>query len=151
MAIKQTVAKTITFQLIVTPLDFTAHLVVVGDLATAASLSASHLTIRPRDHFVHEAAWNDLSPPNRRKNGPSGNRALIKTVTYQTIATTLDFTVHYVVVGNLATAVALSAFGFVVSPIAYFAHEMAWDYYGLPRPRRLNPPTPTDLAPAGTV
>jgi hypothetical protein len=29
------------------------------------------------------------------------------------------------VVENLATAAALSAFGFVVSPFVYFGHEMA--------------------------
>jgi uncharacterized membrane protein len=64
------------------------------------------------------------------------------------MATTLDFTTHYVVFGNLATAAALSAFGFVVSPFAYFGHEMAWDYFGSPRARRLDLPMPTNLAPA---
>ncbi len=150
-AIKQALAKTITFQIIVTTLDFTTHYVVVGNLATAASLSASHLGVRPLYYLVHETAWNYLSPPVRRKTGLGGNRALVKTVTYQTIATTLDFTTHYVVVGNLATAAALSAFGFVVSPFVYFGHEMAWHYYGSPRARRLDLPTPTNLVPAGTV
>jgi uncharacterized membrane protein len=101
-AIKQALAKTITFQIIVTTLDFTAHYVVVGNLATAVSLSASHLVVRPLYYLVHETAWNYLSPPVRRKAGLGGNRALVKTVTYQTIATIVDFTTHYVVVGNLA-------------------------------------------------
>jgi len=150
-AIKQALAKTVTFQIIVTTLDFTTHYVVVGNLAAAASLSAFHLVVRPMYYLVHETAWNYLSPPVRRKAGLGDNRALVKTVTYQTIATTLDFTTHYVVVGNLATAAALSAFGFVVSPFVYFGHEMAWDYYGSPRARRLDLPTPTNLVPAGTV
>lgn len=147
-AIKQALAKTITFQIIVTTLDFTAHYVVLGNLATAVSLSASHLGVRPLYYLVHETAWNYLSPPVRRKAGVGGNRALVKTVTYQTVATALDFTTHYVVVGNLATAAALSAFGFVVSPFVYFGHEMAWDYFGSARARRLDPPTPTNLVPA---
>jgi uncharacterized membrane protein len=140
-AIKQALAKTITFQSIVTTLDFGAHYVVVGDLATAASLSASHLTIRPLYYLVHESAWNYLSPPVRREAGLGRSRALVKTATYQTIATTLDFTVHYVVVGNLATAAMLSAFGLVVSPFIYFGHEMAWNYYGSPNARHLGLPT----------
>ena len=119
----------------------------VGNLATAASLSASHLVVRPAIIWP-ETAWNYLSPPVRRKAGLGGNRALVKTVTYQTVATALDFTTHYVVVGNLATAAALSAFGFVVSPFVYFGHEMAWDYFGSARARRLDPPTPTNLVPA---
>ncbi|MGO8912348.1 MAG: DUF2061 domain-containing protein [Bradyrhizobium sp.] len=149
--IKQAVAKTITFQIIVTTLDFAAHYVVVGNFATAVSLSAFHLGVRPLYYLVHETAWNYLSPPVRRTTGLGGNRALVKTVTYQTIAATLDFATHYVVVGNLATAAAVSAFGFVVSPFVYFGHEMAWDYYGSPKARRLDLPTPTNLVPVGTV
>ena len=150
-AIKQALAKTITFRIIVTTLDFTAHYVVVGNVATAASLSAFHLVVRPLYYLVHETAWDYLSPPARRKGGPANNRVLVKTVTYQTIATTLDFTTHYVVVGNLATAAALSAIGFVVTPFVYFGHERAWDYYSSPRARRLDLPTPTNLVPAATV
>jgi uncharacterized membrane protein len=138
-AIKQALAKTITFQIVVTTVDFTAHFVLVGNLATAASLSASHLIVRPLFYFVHETAWNYLSPPVKRKVGLKNNRAVVKTVTYQTIASALDFTTHYVVVGNLATAAALSAVGFVVSPFVYFGHEIAWDYYGSPGRRRALP------------
>ena len=150
-AIKEALAKTFTFQIIVTTLDFTTHYVVAGNLATAASLSAFHLVVRPLYYLVHETAWNYWSPPVKREAGLANNRALVKTVTYQTIATTLDFTTHYVVVGNLATAAALSAFGFVITPFAYFGHEMAWDYYGSPRARRLGLPSPALLVPAATV
>jgi uncharacterized membrane protein len=136
-AIKQALAKTVTFQIVVTTVDFTAHFVLVGNLATAVSLSASHLIVRPVFYFVHETAWNYLSPPVKRRDGLKNNRALVKTITYQTIASTLDFTTHYVVVGNLATAAALSAVGFVVSPFVYFGHEIVWDYYGSPRTRRV--------------
>ena len=134
LAIKQALAKTITFQIIVTTLDFTTHYVVVGNLATAVSLSASHLVVRPLYYLVHETAWNFLAPPIMRKPALGDNRAFVKTVTYktvtyQTVATALDFATHYVVVGNLATAAALSAFGFVVTPFVYFGHELAWDYY----------------------
>jgi uncharacterized membrane protein len=138
-AVKQALAKTITFQIAVTTVDFTAHFILVGNLATAASLSASHLIVRPLFYFVHETAWNYLRPPVRHKARLKNNRALVKTVTYQTIATTLDFTTHYVLVGNLATAAALSAVGFVVSPFVYFGHEIVWDYYGSPGTRRVLP------------
>jgi len=43
-------------------------------------------------------------------------RALAKTITFRTIATVMDFTTIYVVVGDLATTAGLSAFGFVVGP-----------------------------------
>jgi uncharacterized membrane protein len=45
----------------------------------------------------------------------------------------MDFTTLYVVVGDLATAVGLSAFGFVVGPFVYWGHEKVWDYYTAPQ------------------
>jgi hypothetical protein len=49
------------------------------------------------------------------------------------------------VVGDLATAVGLSAFAFVVGPFVYLGHEKLWDYYGSPRERTFG----TAKAPAG--
>jgi uncharacterized membrane protein len=174
-AIKQALAKTITFRIIVTTLDFTWNYVVIGDLTTAAGLSAFGLAVGPLFYFVHETAWNYFGPSVKRKVGLSGtvvelpvlltlrpdvkaplagrgritiNRALAKTITFRTIATMTDFTTNYVVVGDLATAATLSAFGFVVGPFIYLGHEMAWDYYGSPREGALDLPTLTKLLPS---
>jgi uncharacterized membrane protein len=75
-------------------------------------------------------------------------RALAKTITFRTIATVMDFTTIYVVVGDLATTAGLSAFGFVVGPVVYLGYDKAWEYFSSPKPRTLALPTPTDFAPA---
>jgi len=166
-AIKQAVVKTITFQIIVTTLDFTVNYVVLGELATAAGLSAFGLVARPVFYLAHETAWNyfgvsdkriDLSAllapqPNAKAplatpGGFTISRALAKTITFRTIATVMDFTANYVVVGNFATAVALSASGLVLGPFVYFGHEWAWDHYGAPTERAPNLPALTSLVPA---
>ncbi|WP_158814131.1 DUF2061 domain-containing protein [Methylocapsa sp. S129] len=145
LAIRQAVAKTITFRIIVTALDFTSNYVVLGEIATAAGLSAFALVVGPVFYLVHETAWNYFGPsdsavdvsfllPGRR--GLTINRALAKTITFRTLATAMDFTTLYVVVGDLATAAGLSAFGFVVGPFVYLGHEMVWDHYGSPKKRR---------------
>jgi uncharacterized membrane protein len=150
-AIKQALAKTITFRIIVTTLDFTTNYVVLGELATAAGLSAVPLVVGPVFYFVHETAWNRFGPPANAidiqaapallpgaEALPSGwrwftiSRALAKTITFRTIATVMDFTTTYIVIGDLATAAGLSAFGFVVGPFVYLGHEMVWDYYASP-------------------
>lgn len=162
LEIKQALFKTITFRIIVTALDFTANYVVIGELAAAAGLSSVSLAVGPFFYFAHETAWNYFGPTVMRKFGRWGtavhlpvlpplrpdakaplagregftiNRALAKTITFRTIATTMDFATNYVVVGDLTTAVKLSAFGFVVGPFVYFGHEKAWDYYGSPEGR----------------
>jgi uncharacterized membrane protein len=57
-------------------------------------------------------------------------RAVAKTITYRAMVTTADFGANYVVIGELATAAGLSSLSLVAGPIAYFAHEAAWHYYG---------------------
>lgn len=160
LAIRQALAKTITFRIIVTSLDFTTNYVVLGELATAAGLSAVALAVGPLLYFVHETAWNyygsaatsvDLpAPPPDVETSPRGftiSRALAKTITFRTIATVVDFTTNYVVVANIATAAGLSAFGFVVGPFVYFGHERVWDYLSAPAERTLEAPPPTNHVP----
>jgi uncharacterized membrane protein len=166
--LKQAVAKTITFRLIVTTLDFTTNYIVIGQFATAAGLSAFGLVAGPVFYLAHEAAWNYFGPPaggdvNVKLNMPDQtdttdasapkqikmSRALAKTITFRTAATVMDFTANYVFVGDVAIAAGLSAFAFVVGPFVYLGHEKLWDYYGsrsepapapaLPRPARLLP------------
>src|SRR6201996_2344187 len=54
----QAIAKTITFRIIVTTLDFTTNYVVIGELATAAGLSSFNLVAGPLFYLGHEAVWN---------------------------------------------------------------------------------------------
>jgi len=148
LGIGRAVAKTITFRIIATTLDFTSNYVVIGELTTAAGLSTFNLVAGPVFYLVHETAWNHFGPPpgdavtvsrpGLRPNGgaaPSGergftmSRALAKTITFRTFATVMDFTTNYVVVRDVVTAAGLSAFGFFVGPFVYLGHEKLWDHY----------------------
>jgi uncharacterized membrane protein len=146
-AVGQAIAKTITYRIIVTTLDFTTNYIVIGELATAAGLSTFNLVAGPLFYFAHEAVWNYLGHPqsnidvplltpaeeNAQQVGFAGftvSRALGKTITFRTLATVMDFTTNYVVVGNVAQAVVLSSTGFVLGPFVYYGHEKAWEYFG---------------------
>lgn len=78
-----------------------------------------------------------------RASGEGGSfdpwRAVVKTVTYRVMVTTADFGANYFVIGELATAAGLSSLALVAGPIAYFAHEAAWHYYGPASARHVNP------------
>jgi uncharacterized membrane protein len=163
LGIKQAVAKTITFRIIVTTLDFTTNYVVIGELGTAAGLSTFNLVTGPLLYLAHETGWNYLGGPaetgidvtklfsGRESTDGSGftiSRALAKTVTFRAIATVVDFTATYVVVRDVATAAGLSAFGFVLGPFVYYGHEWLWDRYGAAKPR---PPAPLAALPPPSV
>jgi uncharacterized membrane protein len=170
--IKQAIAKTITYRIIVTTLDFTVNYIVIGEVATAAGLSAFALVVGPLFYLAHEAAWNRFGDADKRvdltaylpwrlnaktpsdeassgeRPGFTISRALAKTITFRTIATTMDFTTNFVVVGDLVTALTLSASGFILGPFVYFGHEMVWDYYGSPGMRTPESEAPAILLPA---
>jgi uncharacterized membrane protein len=170
--IKQAIAKTITYRIIVTTLDFTVNYLVIGEVATAAGLSAFALVVGPLFYLGHEAVWNRFGDADKRVDltaylpwrsnaetssdeapleEPPGftiSRALAKTITFRTIATTMDFTTNFVVVGDLVTALTLSASGFILGPFVYFGHEMVWDYYGSPGVRTPEPEVSALLLPA---
>lgn len=169
LGITQAVAKTITFRIIVTALDFTSNLVVLGEVTTAAGLSGFAMVAGPLFYLAHETVWNYYGPSEADGERPAMtvrlpqaiedmtgrkeitlSRALAKTITFRTLATIMDFTTIYVFVGDPITAAGLSAFGFVVGPFVYWGHEKAWEYYTssdkapvalLPKPNlRLSPP-----------
>jgi uncharacterized membrane protein len=116
LKIRQAVAKTITFRIIATTLDFTTNYLVIGELAAAAGLSSFALVFGPLFYLTHEAAWNHFGPsgtaaedPNPRSLGPdvkvtlagrkiTVGRALAKTITFRAVVTVTDFTANYVVV-----------------------------------------------------
>lgn len=145
-AVKQAIFKTMTFRMIATTLDFTANMVVIGNLATAAGLSAFGLIGAPLFYFGHELFWNRLAPTDarvdvgtlmgRRNEGTPGesgltmNRATAKTITYEIVVTTVDFTANYIATGDVVAAFILTGFALVVSPFIYYGHEKAWDYFG---------------------
>jgi uncharacterized membrane protein len=145
-------------------MDFTVNYVVIGEVVTAAGLSAFALVVGPLFYLAHEAVWNRFGDSDRRvdltallpwrpdaktasdeRPGFTISRALAKTITFRTIATTMDFTINFVVVGDLVTALTLSASGFILGPFVYFGHEMAWDYYGSPGAHAPEPEAPTIL------
>jgi uncharacterized membrane protein len=156
--IKQAVAKTITFRIIVTTLDFTSNYLVIGEVAIAAGLSTFSLVAGPLFYLAHETAWNYFGSLETAVEGPvlpvqrgstAGlirhghiSRALAKTITFRTFATVMDFTTNYVAVGDLATATILSAFGFVIGPFVYLGHEKAWEHFGRTSERNLDAVSP---------
>jgi uncharacterized membrane protein len=75
-------------------------------------------------------------------------RAVVKTFTYRVIVTTVDFGANYFVIGEPVTAAGLSSLSLVAGPIAYFAHEAAWHYYGPVSARDSNPLEATVQVPA---
>jgi len=167
LGIKQAIAKTVTFRVIVTALDFTSNYVVIGEFNVAAGLSTFALVVGPLFYLAHETAWNYFIPgegpidvssflPMRSDAqgeaadapGFTVSRAIAKTVTFRTVATVIDFTALYVATGDPLTATGLAAWGFVVGPFVYWGHEKFWERFTSPDEVSVDPLEPMKLLPA---
>jgi uncharacterized membrane protein len=151
------VVKTITYRVMVTTADFGANYFVIGELATAAGLSSLSLVAGPIAYFAHETAWHYYGPASARHadpldatinvslpgapaDGGSGprlrvSRALAKTATYEVVTGVSEFSVNYLFVRDLAAAAGLTAFSVAISPLVYYVHEKAWDFYDTAKAR----------------
>jgi uncharacterized membrane protein len=169
--------KTITYRVMVTTADFGANYFVIGELATAASLSGLSLVAGPIAYFAHEAAWHYYGPASSRQANPRDatvhvpflgaadgeekswrtrftnlkmSRAMAKTITYEGVTGVSEFSVNYFFVRDLVAAAGLTAFSIAIAPIVYYVHEKAWDYYDATKAQPPAPPAPK-LLPAPTI
>jgi uncharacterized membrane protein len=155
------VAKTFTYRVMVTIVDFGANYFVLGELATTAGLSSLSLVAGPIAYFAHEAAWHYYGPASARHPNPLAatvhvpipdaaegeengrtrlasvkvSRALAKTVTYEGVTAVSEFGANYLFVRDLAAAAGLTTFSIVIAPLVYYVHEKVWDYYDATKTR----------------
>jgi uncharacterized membrane protein len=134
LTIGRAAAKTVTFRIISSGLDFGWNYLLLGEVAAAAGLSAFSLAAAPVFYFLHETAWSRFRIALRRTALPDSDQppispAMAKTISFRTVATIAEFGTNYFVVREVALAAKLSAFGFVAGPFVYLAHEKAWEYY----------------------
>jgi uncharacterized membrane protein len=165
--IKQALAKTITYRVIVTACDLGWNYAILGEAAAAVGLSAISLAGGPVFYFLHETGWNRFGPQvgkdgavsvplpalgwsssvrQEEKVAITMDRSIAKTISFRAFGTVLEFTTNYFVVRDAATAVALSAFGFVLGPFIYLGHEKVWELADKPKS-----PAPPRLAPASSA
>jgi uncharacterized membrane protein len=104
----------------------------LGDRPRRAARSPAPVPSTPRAHSGEASGSGVLASFDTW-------RAVVKTLTYRVMVTTADFGANYFVTGELATAAGLSSLSLVAGPIAYFAHEAAWHYYGPASARHPNP------------
>lgn len=135
-------AKTVTFRIISSGLDFGWNYLVLGEIGAAAALSGFSVVAAPTFYFLHETLWSRVRP--KEGGGVNGQRtfqipgdiggvkvskAIAKTVTFRLFATASEFGVNYFVARDLLIATKLSAFSIVAGPFVYLAHERAWEHY----------------------
>ena len=144
--ITTSVAKTVTFRVISSGLDFGWNYVLLGELATAASLSGLSIIVAPTFYFLHERMWSRVWPQEPKRVGRSVifhvsqdigdlkvSKTMAKTATYRLFATISEFSLNYFVVRDLTMATKLSAFSIVAGPFVYIAHEKAWELFDADR------------------
>ena len=147
-AVGQAIAKTVTYRIIVTTLDFTTNYIVIGELATAAGPSTFNLVAGPLFYFAHEAVWNYLGHPQSNIDGAAVDARGRKRAAGQLCGvhrqprTGQDHHLSYpcdchgfrdqLCRGRQCRAGGRTlVHGFRrLGPFVYYGHEKAWEYFG---------------------
>lgn len=155
LKIKEALGKSITYRVVITACDLSWNFAILGQAQAAAGLSAISLAAGTVFYFVHETAWNRFAPqdtvavplpafgsgaPQEERDALEVERSVAKTVTFRAFATVTEFTTNFLVVGDATTAVALTAFGFVLGPFIYLGHEKVWELASAPKQSASEPP-----------
>jgi uncharacterized membrane protein len=72
LTISRALAKTITFRVFASTMDFATNYILVRDLGQALILSSSGLILGPFVYYGHEKAWEYFSKPKADANLPAG-------------------------------------------------------------------------------
>jgi len=100
---------------------------VPGLVIGAAAVLAPQLL--PRRRPLSKSGLRDLLPKSLGElTHIKLSQAVLKTVTFRVIVTSLDFATNYLILGEPSTAAGLSAINVVGGPLFYFVHETSWNY-----------------------
>ena len=158
-AIGQAIAKTITFRIIVTTLDFTTNYLVIGELGTAAGLSTPgrrpSVLSRPRSGL--ELSWPFRSRPRPPGTCAAAARRWGRVHDQPGVGEDGHLSddrhgngLHHELCGGRrrGRGGGFVSFRLHPRPFVYFGHERAWDYFSAPRERTVDPPASIKLLPA---
>ena len=101
---------------------------------SSGPLTVAGAIARPGGRAANSAALEDRSEGDGRRAAPGHDQSFAGEDHHVPGAGLDDgFTTNWLVVGDLATAIGLTAVGFVLGPFVYLGHEMAWEKFGASR------------------
>lgn len=127
----RTVAKTVSWRILLTISHYVNALIVTGSIATALKIAGWSLVINSAMYWVHERVWNwfqwNKKPADGRFFVDGHPRTTTKMITWRLMVNFSNFFIPFIVTGSWGSAAAFFTIAVVVNMTLFYLHERGWN------------------------
>jgi uncharacterized membrane protein len=127
----RTLAKTLSWRIILTVSHFINGFIVTGSLASAAAIAGLSAVINSVLYWAHERIWNWAQWNRKPKDGlmflDGQPRTISKIISWRAVITGSNFVVPWILTGSLGQAAAFMSIAIVVNIAIFYFHERVWN------------------------
>lgn len=127
----RTIAKMISWRVLLTVSHFVNALIVTGSIAMGIKIAGWSLVINSVLYWIHERVWNwfqwNKRPDDNRFFKDGHPRTTTKMITWRAIVNFSNFFIPYFATGSWGQAGAFFTIAVVVNMTLYYLHERGWN------------------------
>jgi uncharacterized membrane protein len=127
----RTLAKVISWRVVLTISHFVNGFLVTGSWATGAQIAGISAILNSFLYWSHERAWNwaqwNRQPQDNCMFYDGQPRTLSKLLTWRATITGSNFIVPLILTGSLAQATAFMSIAILVNILIFYTHERVWN------------------------
>lgn len=127
----RSLAKTLSWRVILTMSHFINGFIVTGSIASAAAIAGLSAVINSVLYWAHERCWNYAQWNRQGKDGlmfvDGQPRTISKIITWRAVITGSNFVIPWFLTGSLGQAAAFMTIAIVVNIAIFYFHERIWN------------------------
>jgi len=127
----RTIAKTISWRILLTISHFVNALIVTGSIAMGLKIAGWSLVINSTLYWIHERVWNwfqwNKKPADGRFFVDGHPRTTTKMITWRLVVNFSNFFIPFIITGSWGTAAAFFTIAVVINMALFYLHERGWN------------------------
>lgn len=128
----RSLAKVVTWRVLITMSHMVNAFVVTGSLLTGLKIAGLALIINSCLFWLHERAWNffqwNRKGHDKLKFSEGQTRSVSKILTWRVLITFSNFLIPFILTGSWGQAVIFAGMATVVNMILFWSHERLWNW-----------------------
>lgn len=127
----RTLAKTVSWRILLTISHFVNGLIVTGSIAVGLKIAGWSLVINSALYWMHERLWNwfqwNKKPADNMFFQDGHPRTTTKMITWRAIVNFSNFFIPYFMTGSWGAAGAFFTIAVIVNMTLFYVHERVWN------------------------
>ena len=127
----RTLAKVVSWRVLLTISHFVNGYIVSGSWATGAAIAGLAAVINSVLYWTHERGWNFAQWNRKPTDGilffEGQPRTISKILTWRVLITTSNFLIPFIITGSWGSAAAFLGIATVINIVLFYGHERLWN------------------------